>query len=510
MKIQIKALAVMLAMMLSGSFVFSTGHAEDKNAINKNEKKVKLTVQSVVEYLLSNNYDVKKALLEYKGLGTDLMSFKSKYDPRLIGNGTYSYSKTANQAMTPLYGESTTSANMYAGVSKSFSTGTTVSGGLTTRYEKIPGKMSFSTIDPGPEGYESSIKVELSQELMKNCFGMIDRMTEKKLCNAEWMRKQSVRMKLAGLLVEAIIGFWNVAIADENLITIKLQLESTKNIKNLYQRKLKIGLAEREELLEWDSRVIDSISSVDLGGKKLFDAKLEVLRILDLDPDMEIILGKTFTTDKPDVAFEEAIKDAFIKRVDWNSQKINMKNAELEYKIATNNLLPSLKLKGSFGNKDYDNESWDKSFDDFNEEYSVGVEFNYPLGDRGGDAKMRTARLGLQQQYLETKNMEKEIRDNVLSFIKQCDVTYKVYIQTQKSSELKRQYYEQVLRNFNRGQYNALKIKQALDDYIQSRHNVLVSKVEYNKALLLRDLGRNVVFEKLGIDIDAILKRVDN
>ena len=96
------------------------------NTINKNVKKVNLTVESVVEYLLSNNYDVKKALLEYKGVAIDRMKYNSKFDPRIIGSGSYSSSKNPVERTQTYLGEETSSATMYAGITKTFKTGTTI------------------------------------------------------------------------------------------------------------------------------------------------------------------------------------------------------------------------------------------------------------------------------------------------------------------------------------------------------------------------------------------------
>jgi len=475
----------------------------------KNDRQLQLTLESVVEYLLSNNYDVKKALLEYRGVTTDLMSFQSRYDPTIIGNGEYSYEVNPNKNTTIFQGSSTEVTSLYAGIAKKFSTGTTISGGLTTYYQNVRGA-GLPGYDIGGKGYQSSIKIELSQELMKNCIGVIDRYSEQQLANSEWMRKQGVRMKLAALLVDAIIGYWNIAIADESLKTSELSLNSTRDIRNLVADKMRLGLTEREDILEWEGRVIEGTNTVDRAEKSLFDARLAVLRTLNLDSDLDIIIGKTFQTDAPSVTFEEAVKDAFLKRIDWNNQKVTIQNAELEYKIASNNQLPSLKLKGSIGNKDYDDSSWGSSFDGFNEEYAVGVEFAYPLGDRAGSARMRKARLNLKEQQVELQNLEKQVREEVLSIVRECDVSYKVFVQTKQSTDYKKRYYEQVILKFRRGRYSALKVKMALDDYIIARRTELQSLVNYNIALIRRDLARNVVFENFNIDIDAILKRVEN
>ncbi len=474
----------------------------------KKSKKLRLTVHKVVEYLLKNNEDVKKILLEYKGLSSPLMEFRGKYDFRVYGNAGYGYSENPNKNTTTFYGTSTTRSDYGAGIIKSLNTGTKIKAGLSAFYQNIEGA-GFPGINIGGKGYQTGIKVEIQQELLKNFMGYIDRLTEQRLANVEKIKKQLAKVKLAGLLVEALIGYWNVAIAEENLETSKINLNSTINIKNLIIRKLRLGLSEREDSLDWSSKVLQGRNNVDRAEKMLFDAKLAVYRILDIDSSIDIEIGKTFKTTPPEIKFEQALKDAFLKRIDWNNLMIALKNSELEYKIAYSNKLPSLTLNLSAGNKDYD-EKTSGSFNNINKEYSVGIQLTYPLENRKADARLRNARLELQKFQVEKKSLEKLIRNDIASMVKDCEVNYKIYEQTKRSKIFSRNYYQQVYRKFKRGRYSALQLKLALDQFILSRQAELRSLINYNISLLKRDMARNVIFENLGIDIDGILKRIEN
>ena len=75
------------------------------------------------------------------------------------------------------------------------------------------------------------------------------------------MQKNMVKFSLARLLHDAIEALWLVAIAEEELKTTQESLRSTVDIRNLIGRKLRLGLSEREDLLDWNAKVIDSTSS---------------------------------------------------------------------------------------------------------------------------------------------------------------------------------------------------------------------------------------------------------
>ncbi|MCU0847243.1 MAG: TolC family protein [Spirochaetes bacterium] len=471
----------------------------------KKDKKLRLTVKKVIEYLISNNHDIKSALIAYKGTSIGLLNFNSKFDPYLTSSYMHGKAQIPNKSQQLFAGKSTDYDNYWVGLSKSFNTGTRIDAGLINgQYQDVNGSLLASS------GFQTGVSVQLSQELLKNCFGISDRLTESMIANSARLNRGLIRMKLSGLMVEALIGYWNVAIAEEGLKTSEVNLKSTTEIRNLVINKAGIGLSEREEILDWNVRVLQSSNFNEKMKKLLFDTRLAVLRVLNFDSDFEIEVGATFTSNPPDVNVEEAMKDAFIKREDWNNQNIALKNAEMEYRAAYNNLLPSLRFKVGVGNKDYSSRSFTGSVNTLNPEYNIGLDLVYPIGDRAADARLRQARLGIQNESVNKSRLEKAIRDEIVSIVKQCEVDYKIYQQTRKVRENAQNYYTHVLAKFRMGKYNALQLKLALDGYINSRQAELQSQVDYNISLIRRDLARNVIFEKLDVDINQILKRLED
>ncbi|RPI92044.1 MAG: TolC family protein, partial [Spirochaetales bacterium] len=168
------------------------------------------------------------------------------------------------------------------------------------------------------------------------------------------------------------------------------------------------------------------------------------------------------------------------------------------------------KINLGAGTVDYNADSYGKTFNDVNRQYSAGFEVTYPLGNSEADSRMRNARVSYQKAALDLQKLEKEVRDEVDSAVKQCEVLYRVYVQTREAREYQMNYYNGVLRKFGQGRYSAIQLKLALDGYIQTRQAELKSLVDYNVSLLQRDLARNVIFENYGIDLDSVLGRMKN
>ncbi len=480
----------------------------------KKDEKLKLTLDRVLQYLLMQNLDIKKAFLEYRASDTDLRKYQALYDTYAYGKGGYAVVETPPEnPMSTFQGTETTQKNYEVGLSRRFNTGTTLQLSLAGLYQNIKGAgidTPFGPISMGGEGYQSAVMIKLSQEILKNSFGQNDRLNERMIANAAEMRRRAVKLYLSNLLVQALVGYWNVAVAEETLATTRINLESTTNIRNLMGRKLALGLAEREELLDWNGKVLQSKNYFDLTGKAVYDARLAVLRILNLDGTTDFELGQTFSTKPPDIALEQAMSDALLKRADLANQRTLVQNAELEYQAAAHNELPSLKINLGAGTVDYNADSYGKTFNDVNRQYSAGFEVTYPLGNSEADSRMRNARVSYQRAALDLQKLEKEVRDEVDSAVKQCEVLYRVYVQTSEAREYQMNYYNGVLRKFGQGRYSAIQLKLALDGYIQARQAELKSLVDYNVSLLQRDLARNVIFENYGIDLDSVLGRMKN
>jgi len=478
----------------------------------KNSERLQLTIDRVVQYLLKQNLDVKKAVLDYKIANSELLRYRSRYDTDLYGKTYYSSSRKAPEDPSARFQGSETISNTYeVGASRNFSTGTRIKLAVNSLYQNVKGAEislgSQGTINLGGEGYQSEVAVSLSQELLKNPFGINDRLNEEIIGNSSEIQKRLVKHYLASLLVEALVGYWNVSVAEQSLETARIGYKSTVTIRDLVERKRYLGLSEREELLDWNSKVFQSKNNLDIAEKNLYEARLAVIRILNLKSGTDFDIGTIFQTTPPEISFEQAMKDAFAKRVDIRNQRDLLDNSKLEYRIASNSVFPSMQLNLSAGNKDYSRESYDKTFDDLNRQWSVGVEMTYPLGNTDAEVKVRDAVIKNKRNEIELKNLEHTVRDEIDMAIRNCGVYFSVYQQTKKSKNFSKKYYYQVLRRFRLGKYDSVQLKLALDSYIAMRQSELKSLVDYNVALLRRDLSRYVIFENFNIDIDTIMER---
>jgi outer membrane protein TolC len=480
----------------------------------KSPGSIQLNLQFVIKGVLDRGLDVKKAAIDYKNSASDLSKFLGQYDVFAFGSAAYSYKQTSKDnpsIVNPMNtgGLATTPYQMgvndyQIGAQKKFSTGTTVQAGIDAQQLDAVVYPGFSKVT----AYQTSASIGLSQELFKNAFGADDRMTEKALRNVSEIKKRSGKQAIADSLMNSFLIYWNFIIADENLKTAQVAHKNTLDIRDLIRRKSVLGLSEKADLLDWESRALQMQNSVEGAQLAFLNAKTAVLRALDLDRQTDIRIEQDLVSAPPEISYEVALKEAFKKRTDLANLRAADENAALSYEIAKGNLNPSIKAVAGFGSNDY-NEKFGKSYDTFNKQWNVGVIVSSPIGNTYANADLDSTKNERAKRRIELSQLEDGIRDEIRIRLSACETSFKIYKQSAQSSEYSKGYYDQILQRFMQGRADTTMLKLAFDNYIMLRTNALKSLIDYNVAMLQFDIAKNTVFEKYAINTDKILEKND-
>jgi outer membrane protein TolC len=468
--------------------------------------KIKLNLHEVIQGVIDRNLDMRKAAVDYDNAGSDLAKFQGQYDTYIFGSASKSYRQMSPE--NPAVEKEAYRYEQYGietGVQKHFSSGTTLQASIASKREAITPYTAMPNIKL--RGYNSEVNIGLSQELLKNAFGVNERRMEESLEMGTEIKQRAARQAVADAVMNSFISYWNVIIASENLKTAQIAYNNTKDIRNLVKRKSAFGISEKEELFDWEGRVLQFKNMQDGAQLGYMNSRLAILRALDLDRNTEIELTQDLNTDPPDVTFEVAIRDAFRNRTDLANLRAALRIAENSLDIAKGKSLPSVTASAGIGYNDYDPDSLSGSFNTYNKQWKVGITVSKAIGGTSEEADMADTKNMLLKRQIELRQLESGIRDEIQLRVAQCETTYNIYKQTAQASEYSRAYYERIYNKFSQGRYETTQLKLAFDNYIMQRNNVLKSLVDYNVALLQLDIARNTVFEKYHIDVKTALEK---
>ncbi len=483
-----------------------------------------LSLQQIVRLVLEKNSQVHIQQLEIIKSDTALLKDEAQYSPVLEGGLTKRIYKNR-------YSGSFTSGNrveenrVYLKAKKLFSSGTyfelEASDSRTGAEETddalgglgaVGGDSNFEEIFPPATLHVTALTLLLRQELLKNAFGYSQRRINDINRNLSKIQRENLTYQLAALVVEAMIDYWSLALAEESTRTSERLLRNVRNIRNITLRKRRLGLAEAFEINQWDALLASSRSSLEQARLERDSQRRTLLRILNLDPQLQLSGASQLVTELPkDFDFDRDLETAYEKRPDFKALELEAENARKSYQIAENRLLPSVTLSGSYSGRGFDrrfNEATDQSLELLYPEATVQFQVEYPLWDEDARVDARNARIDLQRIGVELEQQRRQIRDEISEGLQQIQVAYRVYRNAQRAYRSTNAFYRGLIAGYRRGRFTATAAKEALDSLVQADLARTMALVNYNIALVRYDLTRNVIFQKYDVDIDAVIDRM--
>lgn len=481
-----------------------------------------LTMAQTIKIVLENNDDVSLQQLEILKSDTDLIKDESQYSPVLESG--YSYSKTINKKF-PTYaneGNISDTGRAYAKISKLFKSGTSFQvEGSDTRIDSNANEVNLGDQIVGSGGdslrpkrpvHQGAVSVGLKQELLKNAFGYNQRRINSINKNNAKILRENLIFQLTSIVVDALINYWNLSIADEQLKTSKLLLQNTKNIRTITIRKRNIGLAESFEVNQWNALVSSAKTNLELATLDRDNKQRELLRVMNLNPGLNLT-GKTRLENvKPnDINPVEDLKYAYNTRPDFQGIRLKMENAKKSYELSENALLPSVSLGGNYSSRSYGRHSRSAYNEVPNNRYpDYGVEFKveYPLWNESARVDSRNARINLQKLRIEERKLHRQIRDEINSGKSTIEVTYNAVQNAKDALGQTEAYYKGLIYRYRQGRFNAVSVKEALDQLVKSRQAYTEALVNFNISLIRYDFVRNKVFVRHKIDIYKVIDKL--
>lgn len=478
---------------------------------------VTLTLPQAIELVIRNSPILQSARYDVLMSDSNYNQFMKKFGWNLSAGSSYNKTKFK---MEPENGNDIWTWSLDAGIAKMFASGTFLNFGfkevLTDRNDKDK-KISIMGTDihlshAQPALHKPAFFFSVQQELLKNAFGMNDRKTKRILHNTTEMIRSGLIYQLSALVVATLGDYWSVTIYKNALANARQEYNSTVQVRNIIARNLRVGLAERYELNQYNALVASATTKVKIVEQQLNDAVRKLVRTINLPADTKVEGVTNLVTHLLEVDVEKSIERAYKKRTDYTNLQKQLENALLSKDIAKNESWPSLKAGLSVTVQGQDKKFLPAFGETFTGKYpivDVGLRLTYPLWDLDIKTKLRNADYKVKQLRIQVDQKEREIRDDVLSKSEMLKVRYEAYSQSENVLRESELFYKRLLERSGKGKISAVVLKSAIDSVTSARQNRLQSLVQYNLAILQYDLAVNQVFDKYNVDVEKIIAETD-
>lgn len=477
-----------------------------------------IDLKKAILMVIANNTTVNRSKLDIKKSILPVYNYHANFNWLL-----YTYAQTYKSvlpinALNFLSGNKISQDSAGAGVERVFQKGTYLNlEASTLRFDN--NAFENSQISPLfkqlaiPPLYTGAVKMMISQELLKNSFGLNHTNTIKILKLNATTAVESMILQLTGLVADTLVKYWMLEVYDASIDTFIELTNNTIELQTITQRKIPLGIAEPFELNRWNSLVINSENQLANTRLMKENAERDLYRILNTDPRTKIQGVTELVETLPDLNLENDINYAIESRID-----LKLLEKEKEILILTKSnieqqSLPSMRVSLSYATIGQNTSTPLLNYTDtsdriFSLNYpDIRGQFNfiYPLSDIENETNMRNTDLKLQENQKNSADLKKQIKDEMTLRYEKINSDYKLYQESKDVAKEAEMFYQKLLIKYKSGKYSSEHVKAALDFLAQAKMAVIQTKVNFNVSILLYDLSKNYIFQRHGIDIRSFI-----
>jgi outer membrane protein TolC len=414
------------------------------------------------------------------------------------------------------------------------------------RYES---NSSFLIINPY---YGTRLNLRLSQPLLKNAGTAFQTAPIRIAENLHLISQDRWQEFVTDILVTVSQAYWDLVFAYENLEVRKKSLALAKELLRDNETQVRLGTMAPIDLLQSQTGVALREEEV-IGAEAVLESAEDVLKeLLQLDQAPTYSSTQIIPTDIPSMpslrenaCLEEAITLAFKNRPEYRAALKELQTQNLQIKVAENQLLPTLDVIADVGlnglagtaipTTDFSavgglspleqllilvgvippptftsplDGKWAESFEElFNpdsHQWSVGLRFEYPLGNHVAKADYRQARMDGHRALWALRGLEQKVVLEVKEAWRALEVNRKKIRTSGTSVRLATQQLEAEHKRLSLGLSTNYQVLQMEEDLRNVQINSLRAKVDYWKARAKMLQATGVFLKKEKISNDQI------
>jgi outer membrane protein TolC len=477
------------------------------SGFGQEKKELSLTLEDSIVRALKNNLNVAAEVINPGLAEANVAYAKQMYSPTMeIGLQGDRFEQLSTWSLQ--------SAGTYINRSTSATTSITqripYGGSLTASlsYDYTKNNQLYQSYNPS---YGSRLNFVLTQPLLKN-FGYDVSRREIIIAQNNFDISQS---QFKDVLINTVYtveeSYWNLVYSIENLKTLRMSLESGRDLLAKTKREVQVGTKASIEVLNAEATVARREADI-LQAEALVRRNQDQLRtLLNLGVDPEALGQNIVPADKPEfrpytITFDEAFARAMARRPDLESAKSTIETKSLNFRFAKNQRLPQLDLRlvkaspGISGQQYlYDPNdpfgqpipgapgSAGKAFNDafrfVYDNWTAGVTLTIPFGDVFGKANYAYAKLDLEQAQARLKTQEQQIFLEVSDAVRVLETAAKSVDAYRIARELAERQLEAEMKKLNVGMSTNYFVLTYQDALASARSMEMQALVAYNVAV---------------------------
>jgi outer membrane protein TolC len=485
------------------------------------EGRIHLGVADVVGLALENNLGLQVGRYDPMIQKTRISFEKGIFDPTAFGQANFDN----NQFPT-----STTIAGTRMetlGVSVGLRQRIPVGGQLEFRFDNTRTLTNAPVSFLNPE-YRATTRLSLTQPLLKG-FG-ID-VTRSRITLAEIQAEvEDLNLKQRAIQVaeQTEKAYWDLVLAYAKLDEATESRERARRLLEENQDRVRLGQLPEVEVVQAEAEVAARESNVIAAKKQIKDMDEQLKMMLNLPPGAALWEKSVFPTDKPrlidvDLSFLRSVQVALEKRVEVITNELSLKGGHVARKVAKNATLPALNLQASYslqglsgnqrtgdilgfgglgGFQNLPNRfqgGYNQSLDvlgsaDF-PEWVVGLQFEYPIGNRAAKADLAQADLRIKQSVAQQAQIQQQVATELREIIRRVESSKDQIDAATVSVALSERRLAEEERKLHYGLSTSFDVLQMQERLVTQKSQLSQAQNQYMRALVDFDKAKGILLD---------------
>ena len=304
----------------------------------------------------------------------------------------------------------------------SLETGVTGKSRYGTEYTlEVRNDWTSETLNNFDYEYQSFTGFTVTQPLLKG-FGEDSNIAELKVARKDRdISVHRLKQKILDTVAEFGLKFWDLVRVREEL---KVRVESQNLAGTLFEinrKKLSAGAISALEAVQAEAASAARKDDVIVALKSVKDTENAIKMLIATDlhaiKDTEIIPSPDSPLKAEDQGYEESVKKAVATRPDYRETIAVIDKGRLQAVFAEDQKRPEVDLEASCGYNGI-GDRFSSSFDLDSPEWTIGLSFSYPIGNRAAVGALTAARLTTDQAVLRLRRLEQLIILNIDNALK--------------------------------------------------------------------------------------------
>jgi len=485
--------------------------------------KLRLTLQDAVAVTLANNSNVRLQELNIENSKYALLTAHSPFDPSV--QGSFNAQRSLSQAYTQLAGAPALSTlNQFTQLTygQTMETGTNFQVNFNTT--KLSSNSTNDFINPS---ISSFLSFQFTQPLLRNRWLFANRaplvIARRNLQGS----RATFEAQVSGIIQSVVAQYWNVVQARGNLDVARKSLDAAEATYKHDKRALELGALPPLDIYRSESQVAGrrvSVIQSEYALKQTEDAFRQTVGA-DVDPFFRAIDLDLTETPEPagelrNIDVATALQQAMTKRPELEAARQSLANDDTSIRLAHNNLLPDLRLSGSYsgnglGGNQYNlnvtppqlvstggfGDSLNQLFGFGYPSYGFSLTLNLPIRSRSGQAALGNALVSRRRDLYTDRQIREQITYDVSNAVHQLEQAKISVAASKEAVDLARKTMAAEQRKYELGTGQIFLVLEAQTELAAAEQSLLQAEVGYQLSVTAVDFATGGLLEPYHVQI---------